>query len=184
MGPVQATDVARIQAWQAERAKDEALKDEVLALPASTSVADFLKYTDVAPENDTEARRTALSRIQSLPNRQAEVEELLAKQDTRALRQLRLLDVKPTPKVCAGGKLTARKVAEDLKPTPTRTTFDQVETTLNVYMDGVEWLKENNCDVKDEIGAIEQSIRMYPESFPRKLSLDYLGELQGRPRQP
>jgi hypothetical protein len=183
-GPVEATNLARIQAWQAERAKDEALKDEVLALPASTPLVDFLKYTDVPPENDTEARRTALARMQKLPDRQAEVEDLLAKQDTRVLRQVRLLDVKATPKVCEGGKLTARKVAEMLKPAPTRATFDQVESTLNVYMDGIEWLKENGCDMKEEIGGIEQSIRMYPDSFSRKLSIDYLGELQGRPRQP
>lgn len=184
MGPVQATNLGRIQAWEAAQAKDEALKNEVMALPASTPVADFLKYTDLPPENDTEARRTALARIQTLPNRQAEVEELLAKQDTRALRQLRMLEVKPTPKVCAGGKQTALKVADLLKPTPTRATFDQVESWLNTYMDGVEWLKENGCDVQQEIGAIEQSIRMYPESYPRKWSLDHLGELQGRPRQP
>jgi hypothetical protein len=114
MGPAQATEQARMDAYQAERDRDAAQVKQIEALPADTPLAGFLKYTDIPPEKDTDARRAALDRMKALPGRQAAVEELLARQDTRVLRQLSQLEVKMTPKLCAGGKQTALRVAAEL----------------------------------------------------------------------
>ena len=184
MVPVQATEQARSDAYERERAADEAKVKEIQALPADTPLLTFLQYTDVPPEQDTEARRAALDRIKEMPNKQAAVEDILAQGDTRMLRQLRSVEVKVTPRLCEGGKKTGRLVADDLKPRSGMATFEQMEPKLNVHMDGLEWLNENGCDCKAEFGVIEQTVRMYPESYPRKWSLDHLLELQGKPREP
>jgi hypothetical protein len=55
---------------------------------------------------------------------------------------------------------------------------------MSTHMDGIDWLQENGCDCKDVYAAFEQTLRLYPESYPRKWAIDHLLEKQGKPRQP
>jgi hypothetical protein len=163
---------------------DQAKVKEIQALSPETPFSAFLPYTELDPSKSSDARQAALDRMKATPKKQAEVEGLLAQGDTRVLRVLRNLEVEVTPQLCAGGKKAAVLVAEELKPRAGRNTFEELEPKMNGYMDGMQWLNETGCDMKPEFGLLEQTVRMYPDSFPRQWSLDWLLELQGKPRQP
>jgi hypothetical protein len=84
-----------------------------------------------------------------------------------------------TPRLCAGARQSLTKAAEELKPPAPTTSFE--EAWLDPYTINIRWLLENKCDCKAEVEALEQTIRLYPDSFARKRTLDYLDFLQGKP---
>ncbi len=179
-GPTNAIMATRQKAYQDAYDKQQKLILTINALSADTPLAAFLGYTE-APSSD--ASGGAISRMRTLPRRQSEAEELLRKQDTRALRVLADLDVAMSPALCAGGRQSIRKLAEQFKPATPAPPFASVEDSLNTYTTSIRWLRDNGCDCKEEISAFEQTVRLYPESYPRKWFMDYLLELQGKPRE-
>jgi hypothetical protein len=180
-GPANAIMTARRQAFQDAYDKQQKLVLEINALPADTPLIAFLGHTD-SPSSD--ASGAAISRMRTLARRQTETEELLHKQDTRVLRVVSNLDVVMTPALCEGGRQSIRKLAEQFKPAAPAPPFASVEDKLNTYTTSIRWLRDNGCDCKEEIGAFERTVRLYPESYPRKWFTDYLLELQGKPREP
>jgi hypothetical protein len=180
-GPTNAMMAARRQAYQDAYDQQQKLIQTINALPADTPLTAFLGYTE-APSSD--ASGAAISRMRTLPKRQSEAEELLRKQDLRLLRVLADLDVTMSPALCEGGRQSIRKLAEQFKPATPAPPFASVEDKLNMYTTSMRWLRDNGCDCKEEIRAFEQTVRLYPESYPRKWLTDYLLELQGKPREP
>ena len=187
MGPARAATAAReqkqVQAFAEARRRDEALVAEIRALPDSTALAAFLRYleplSNSAVDSQIDVRGAALRRMSKLPQRQAEAETLLQQQDTRVLRNLADLDLQMTPRLCEGARKSLNKAAEELKPAAPATEFD--ERWLDPYTINIRWLLENQCDCKAEVDGLEQTLRLYPESFARKRTLDYLDYLQGKP---
>lgn len=180
-GPTNAAVAARRQAYQDAYDQQQKLIQTINALPADTPLTALLGYTD-APSSD--ASGAAISRMRTLPKRQSEAEDQLRKQDIRVLRVLADLDVAMSPAVCEGGRQSIRKLAEQFKPAAPAPPFASVEDQLNTYTTSIRWLRDNGCDCKAEIAAFEQTVRLYPESYPRKWFTDYLLELQGKPREP
>jgi hypothetical protein len=179
-GPTNAIVAARRQAIQDAYDKQQKLILAINALPPDTPLTAFLGYTE-APSSD--ASGAAISRMRTVPRRQGEAEELLRKQDTRLLRVVADLDVAMSPALCEGGRQSIRKLAEQFKPATPSPPFASVEDKLNTYTTSIRWLRDNGCDCKEEIGIFEQTVRLYPESYPRKWFTDYLLELQGKPRE-
>jgi hypothetical protein len=180
--PSNAIMAARRQAYQDAYDKQQKLIVEINALPADTPLTTFLGYTEVDRTGD--ARGAAISRMRTSPRRQSEAEELLRKQDTRLLSVVADIDLAMSPALCEGGRQSIRKLAEQFKPAAPAPPFASVEDKLNTYTTSIRWLRDNGCDCKEEIGAFEQTVRLYPESYPRKWFTDYLLELQGKPREP
>jgi hypothetical protein len=186
-GPGDAATAARqqaqMQAFAEAQRRDEALVAEIKALPAGSPLAAFLAYTEARPQetinSQIDVRGAALARMSQLPNRQAEAEALLNQSDTRVLRNLADLDLQMTPRLCAGARKSLNKAAEELKPPTPTTNFE--ESSLDPYTINIRWLLENQCDCKAEVEELEQTIRLYPDSFARKRTLDYLDFLQGKP---
>lgn len=176
---IAARQQAQVQAFADARLRDEALLAEIRALPDSSSLADFFRYTDVASNSNVDVRGAALARMSKLANRQAEAEALLQQQDTRILRNLADLDLQMTPRVCEGARKSLHKAAEELRPATPAAAFD--ERSFDPYTINIRWLLENKCDCKAEVDGLGQAIRLYPESFERKRTLDYLDYLQGKP---
>jgi hypothetical protein len=116
--------------------------------------------------------------MSKLPNRQAEAEELLEKGDLRVFEALDRLDLAATPRLCAGARSCLRREAEILRPSATAPTFDAAEARVNQAMRAVPWLLKSGCDARPEIGGVAASVRLYPESYPRKWFLDYAERLQ------
>ena len=187
MRPANAAVAARrqtqVQAFADARRRDEALVAEIKALPDSSPLAEFLRYTETpanaAVNSQIDVRGAALARMSKLPHRQTDAETLLLQPDTRALRNLADLDLQMTPRLCAGARRSLNKAAEELKPATPTTAFE--ERALDPYTINIRWLLENKCDCKAEVDGLEQTIRLYPESFARKRTLDYLDYLQGKP---
>jgi hypothetical protein len=178
-----ARDQAQVQAFAEAQRRDQARVAEIKALPDPSPLASFLAYTEARPQgtidSQVDVRGAALARISKLPNRQADAEALLNQSDTRVLRNLADLDLEMTPRLCAGARKSLSKAAEELKPPAPGTSFE--ESSLDPYTINIRWLLENKCDCKAEEEALEQSIRLYPDSFARKRTLDYLDFLQGKP---
>jgi len=187
MGPANAATAARrqsqMQAFADARRRDEALVAEIKALPDNSPLAEFLRYTEAPPnaavDSQIDVRGAALARMRKLPHRQAEAETLLLEHDTRVLRNLADLDLRMTPRLCQGARESLNQAAEELKPATPAATFE--EAPLNPYTINIRWLLENKCDCKAEVDGLEQTIRLYAESFARKRTLDYLDYLQGKP---
>jgi len=187
MGPANAATAARrerqMQAFTDARRRDQALVDEIKALPDGSPLSEFLRYTEAPPNaavnSQIDVRGAALARMSKLPHRQAEAETLLLEHDTRVLRNLADLDLRMTPRLCQGARESLNKAAEELKPATPAATFE--EEPLNPYTINIRWLLENKCDCKAEVDGLEQTIRLYAESFARKRTLDYLDYLQGKP---
>ena len=186
-GPSDAATAARqqaqIQAFADAQRHDQALVAEIKALPDSSPLAGFLPYTEARAQGTTnsqvDVRGAALARMSKLPNRQADAEALLNQSDTRVLRNLADLDLQMTPRLCAGARKSLNKAAEELKPPATTTSFE--ESWLDPYTINIRWLLENKCDCKAEVEGLKPTIRLYPDSFARKRTLDYLDFLQGKP---
>ncbi|HEY6967874.1 MAG TPA: hypothetical protein VJA94_01615 [Candidatus Angelobacter sp.] len=178
-GPTNAASAARQQAFAEARRREEALVAEIKALPDNNALADFLRYTEVPSIANVDVRGAALARMSKLSHRQTEAETLLQQQDTRILRILSDLDLQMTPRLCEGARTSLTKAATELRPATPTTTFE--DKLLDPYTINIRWLLENKCDCKAEVDGLEQTIRMYPESFERKRTLDYLDYLLGKP---
>jgi hypothetical protein len=186
-GPIDAATAARrqaeINAFAEAQHRDQALVAQIKALPDGSPLAAFLAYTEARPQatidSQVDVRGAALARMSKLPSRQADAETLLNQSDTRVLRNLADLDLEMTPRLCAGARKSLNKAAEELKPPAPTTSFE--ESSLDPYTINIRWLLENKCDCKAEVEGLEQTIRLYPDSFARKRMLDYLDFLQGKP---
>ena len=180
---VVARQQAQTQAFAEARRRDEALVAQITGLPDTSPLAEFLRYTETrsnaAVDSQIDVRGAALRRMSKLPHRQEEAETLLLRQDTRVLRNLADLDLRMTPGLCEGARKSLNKAAEELKPATPAATFE--EGLLDPYTINIRWLLENKCDCKAEVDGLEQTVRLYPESFARKRTLDYLDYLQGKP---
>jgi hypothetical protein len=174
---------AEIRAFAEAQRRDQALVSEIKALPNGSPLAAFLAYAEARPQttvnSQIDVRGAALARMSKLPNRQVDAEALLNQSDTRVLRNLADLDLQMTPRLCAGARKSLNKAAEELKPPAPTTSFE--ESSLDPYTINIRWLFENKCDCKTEVEALEQTIRLYPDSFARQRTLDYLEFLQGKP---
>ena len=172
----------QMQAFADAQRRDQALVAEIKALPADSPLTAFLPYTDVRLQgtinSQVDVRGAALARMSKLPNRQVDAEALLNQSDTRVLRNLADLDLQMTPRLCAGARKSLNKAAEELKPPGPTTSFE--ESSLDPYTINIRWLLENKCDCKAEVEGLEQTIRLYPESFARKRTLDYMDFLLGK----
>src|SRR5579872_2139766 len=174
MGPSLAAVAARRQAQQqafAEaNAKNQAVVTKIEALPDSTPLTQFLAFAEMPQDpnvyTNVDVRGAALARMRKLPNRQKDAETLLNQANTAALRNLADLDLQMTPALCEGARKSLHKAAEELKPATPTTAFD--DSALNPYTINIGWLLENKCECKAEVEEIEQTIRLYPESFDRK----------------
>jgi hypothetical protein len=86
-----------------------------------------------------------------------------------------------TPSLCETGRLCARHVAGLLQPPTPATTFDSMETRLSSYSQSIRWLRQHGCDCREEIAVFEETVRLYPESYPGKWFLDSLAEMRKEP---
>lgn len=173
---------AQMRAFAEAQRHDETLVAEIKALPADSPLAAFLPYTELRQQgtvsSQVDVRGAALARMSKLPNRQVDAETLLNQSDTRVLRNMADLDLQMTPGLCAGARKSLNRAAEELKPHAPTTDFE--ESALDPYTINIRWLLENKCDCKAEVEGLEQTIRLYPDSFARKRTLDYLDFLQGK----
>lgn len=111
------------------------------------------------------------------------MEAALANQDVRAFRLLTDVDLKVEPPLCDTARAFARTYFARFHPTPAAPTFSSVEDQLNPLTEQLRWLLQGGCDCKPEIAALEQSLAEYPDPYPKKFFVDYLRELQGKPRE-
>lgn len=174
----------RQAAFAEVRAQDQKLAAEVRALPADALLAAFLTFTDVPPGKESDGRAAAIERMRTLPRLREQAVELLNNRDMRILRDLRDLGLEMTPDLCEAGRKCARQVVEQFKPPASAPEFDTIETRLSAYSQSIAWMLKNGCDCKTEIAALEQTVRLYPFSYPRKWFVDNLLEMQGKPREP
>jgi hypothetical protein len=174
---------ARAKAYQERRERDLTKVAKIRALPADTAVIDLLAYTDVPVREESDARQAAISRIREHHDRQAQIETALATGDVRAFRYLSNFELAATPSLCEAARQCARVHFAKLHPTQAEPTFSSVEDQLNPLGEQLRWLIQGGCDCKSEIALLEQSVRQYPDPYPKKFFLDYLLELQGKPRE-
>ncbi|HKD11359.1 MAG TPA: hypothetical protein VKE50_04750, partial [Thermoanaerobaculia bacterium] len=166
------------QRFEEGRREDARRIAEMDALPADAPMSDYLAYTQVTSERESDVPAAAIGRMSKLPNRQAEAEELLEKGDLRVFEALDRLELAATPRLCAGARLCLRREAETLRPSATAPTFDAAERRVNEAMRSVPWLVKSGCDTRPEIGEVAAAVRLYPDSYPRKWFLDYAERLQ------
>jgi len=173
----------RNRKWQQARERDQALAAEVRVLPPDAPVSDLLRYTDVPPREESDARQTAIAKIGQHPDRQAHIEAAVASGDVRAFRLLADLNLTVTPEMCQAARNFARTYFERFRPTSTEPTFSSVEDQLNAVTPQLRWLLDGGCDCKPEIAQLEKNVDQYPDPYPKKFFMDYLLDLQGKPRE-
>jgi hypothetical protein len=170
-------------AWAEAQQKALNREAEVRALPADTPLASVLKYAEDPLTEDNKPMWAAIERIRTLRGRQAQVERALAAGDLRILPMLSRIDLEVTPQVCDGARLCLRKFAATIHPSKETPWFASVENIADWYTLGAGFLLKNGCDCKQEIGALEQNVRLFPDPYPKKYFLDHLLEMQGKPRE-
>lgn len=176
---------ARFEAFTKQQAEQKALIAAINQLPADAPVSSYLQYIDLPGGTDSEARQRALSRIRDLPSRGRDAEQILNASDTRLMRNLEDFQMDMTPGLCVASRKCLRKLSDELKPGDPAPPFDDsVNAKFEGYVGAIRWMLKGGCECKDEVAAFEQTVRLYPESFPRRLYLNYLAELQGKPRTP
>lgn len=154
-------------AGQAANTKDDqdAQQAQLAALSNNSHLRDFLALTTVS----TEMRNAVLLRVQSLPNRQKEVVEMLNVGEGVAMGELRNLSLEITPELCVSGTEFLRQHAIGYrdKVGTNNNRFVVAEQELEKYLFGMQWLAERKCDVRSAVAAYRETAMAYPESPER-----------------
>jgi hypothetical protein len=170
--------------WSDALERDRTRAAEVHALPADTPLASFLPYLEgAAPHLDSDARREAVRRMSGHPDRQAQAESVLDHMDLRILPVLTDLNLTVTPTLCAAARKSLAALATEIRPTPEMPLLSSIDRKTTAFTVDARWLLQNGCDCKAEVAALEKNVGLYPDPYPKKFLVDYLLELQGKPRE-
>lgn len=163
---------------QAAKTRDEQSKEDaqLAALNDSSHLRDFLALVTVS----TEMRAAVLLRIQSLPNRQKDVLEMLGANEGVAMGELRNLSLELTPELCTSAVEFLRKhaIGYRAKFNNDNNRFAVAEQELEKYVFGMQWMAERHCDVRSAILAYRETALAYPTSPERELYIKRLENIQ------
>jgi hypothetical protein len=74
-------------------------------------------------------------------------------------------------------------LATEIRPTPEMPLLSSIDRKTTAFTVDARWLLQNGCDCKAEVAALEKNVGLYPDPYPKKFLVDYLLELQGKPRE-
>jgi hypothetical protein len=173
---------------EADRAKAAAdyQADEPKRIEAERqrNLAEFRKLTPDSPLKDwltfrpasNELREQALAAIRKLPRRQADAELMLRQGLDYFWDDLPELDLAPSPVVCESARKFLLEKARDIQPhnpaDPPK--FAYMVERIEPFLPTMKWLVEHHCECAAELAALENTVRIYPDSPERKKMLDAL----------
>ena len=178
LGPSKAAVSERNRVFEESQQREKVLLAEVDGLPGSASLEVYLPYTDVPVGSGSLVPGRAKYRMARLPGRQEQAEALLNAVDLRMFRLLPDLELQMTPALCEGGRKCARKFIVESAPPRPAPQWDAVEPRFTAPVLAIEWMLDHGCDCKDEVSALAEVVRQYPDSYPRKWFLDGLARHQ------
>ncbi len=172
--------VAALPGIKAEReAKREAMRIERRAafgrLTAESPIREWMAFTE---RYDDPLYEAALKAMRERPNRQAEVEEMLAKGDGLAFRDLARLDITATPSLCRDANALLLSKAAGFHPSRQRgLMFKDIRVEVESYESPLGWLSENGCNVDSVLKTFSDAIRTYPDWDQGALILAHLEQM-------
>jgi hypothetical protein len=165
------------QAWEQEeraRKRVESLA-KIKAMPADAPIPSWYEVLD--PENG--AREEALEALRHVERRQSDIQEMLGYGIGVSMSLAPLLDLKPTPGLCAAARAYLAKHAKESRRRPQN---DAVPFELNKYeaasLDGIRWFATHGCDCREQIEALQAAAQTQLDSPDRKKYLAALDEIK------
>jgi hypothetical protein len=168
-------------------AEDRANEPKRIEAERQQNLALFKQLTPESPLRDwlafrlpsNELRDQALEGIRKLPRRQADAELMLRQGLDYFWDDWPQLNLEPSPIVCQSGRKFLRERIEDLKPRNPADppNFSYMVDRIDPYLATVKWFAEHHCGCEAELAALEDVVRMYPDSTDRNRVLEALSVL-------
>ncbi len=146
-------------------------------LPPDASLFQLSEFT----RHGEELRLKAFKRIQKLPTRQSDAEDMLAHGIGWPLLEVQHLDLEATPLFCEQTRRFLANCAKAISPPVPCRPYDWEKARVDPFLPAIQWLVERHCDCTAELTAVESAVRAYPDAADRNRTLATLaGILQAR----
>jgi len=153
------------------------------------NLARFQKLTDASPlwewaafiGKDSELDKDAVAAARKLSHRQADAETALRRGMGFPLVEYVRLDLQATPALCEGARDFLQQAAAS-HPSPggdPYAAYEVIQQNFSPYLEAVEWLTAQDCDIEDAVARIAATAAAYPPSSSRDSFLGVLAWRQG-----
>ncbi len=118
---------------------------------------------------DKELAARALQGARTLTHRQADAATAMQKGMGFPLVEYQQLDLDVTPGFCAAASGFLREDAAAHPPPDLEAyaAYEVVQQNFSPYLESVEWLTQENCDIDDAVAGIARTVAGYPQSSSR-----------------
>ena len=151
------------------------------------NLARFQQLTDASPlwewaaflGKDSELDKDAVAGARKLSHRQADAEAALQRGMGFPLVEYVRLDLQVTPGLCEGARDFLQQAATS-HPSPggdPYAAYDVIHQNFSPYLEAIEWLTAQDCDIEDAVARIAATAAAYPPSSSRD---GFLGVLAWR----
>jgi tetratricopeptide (TPR) repeat protein len=186
--PVWIADTVATARREAEELRESAAREAAAAQRRQAELARFRKVTAASPlwewaefiGEGKEFDAQAIAGARALAHRQADAEIALRRGMGFPLVELWRLDLAATPGFCAAA---AQFLPTDAATHPPPAGSDAyaayavIQKNFSPYLDAVEWLTQQGCDIDDAVAQVAQVAAAYPPSSSRD---GFLGVLAWR----
>jgi hypothetical protein len=177
MGPMGPEErVERALRMEAERMRPERL-EKIRKMTGNEHISAWVDL--LLPTHGTHSE--AIEALRHSPSRQADMEKMLPYGIQIYMMIVPELDLQPTPELCQGARMFLRKRAQSLhsgannNPQPFRLSEWHTE-----ILPGIRWFVGHGCECAQEITALEEAAKAYPDTADRRKYLAMLEEIRNQ----